>query len=82
MVSGVEETGNATVTLQRTYAYLARVHEARCEPPVKLLFARMPTFGVSNDINSVVLAFAKAIRESRQLVILPPTAERRRDPAP
>ena len=78
MVSGVEETGNATVTLQRTYAYLARVHEARCEPPVKLLFARMPTFGVSNDINSVVLAFAKAIRESRQLVILPPTAERRR----
>lgn len=77
MVRGMTETGNATKTLEHAYAYLDALHDAPCAPPVKVLFTRMPMFGVSNDLNSLLVVLAKAVRERRQLIILPPTAKER-----
>ena len=68
MVRGMTETGNATKTLEHAYAYLDALHDAPCAPPVKVLFTRMPMFGVSNDLNSLLVVLAKAVRERRQLI--------------
>ena len=66
--------------LAQAYAYLDKIHEAPCvdHRSITVLFKRVPTYGVSNDLNSIMRAFAVATRDRRQLVLLPPSSSARR----
>ena len=63
---------NASGDLHLAYAHLETLHSAPCEPPARILFARLGTAGVTNDINEAVRALALAAKQGRQLVLLPP----------
>ena len=60
--------------LLAAYEYLDGLHTAPCTPSTKIVFKRMPTYGVANDLNEVLRAFAYAMRMKAQLVLLPPRA--------
>ena len=64
-------------SLRAAYELLESQHSHPCSSKTKLLFKRMPPAGISHDINSIVRSLAVAIRDGRQLVILPPTAKTR-----
>ena len=71
------QDASSSSALRAAYAHLSRIHHLPCTNDTKMLFKRLPTYGVSNDLNSLVRAFAAAIRDERQLVLLPPTASER-----
>lgn len=60
--------------LVTAYEYLDSLHTAPCTPSTRIVFKRMPTNGVANDLNEVLRAFAYAVRMKAQLVLLPPRA--------
>ena len=64
------QDASSSSALRAAYAHLSRIHHLPCTNDTKLLFKRLPTYGVSNDLNSLVRAFAAAIRDERQLVLL------------
>ena len=60
--------------LRRALLHLRDRHEGPCNlATTRILWKRMGTAGVSNDLNSVVRSLAVAIRDSFQLVLLPPS---------
>ena len=72
-------TSNAATDLRKAHALLESLHSGPCElGKTKILFKRMPAAGISHDLNSVVRAMAVAVRDQRQLVLLPPSAANRR----
>ena len=71
-------SSDPTGDLSTAYQYLDAIHLQSCgNSAVRILFKRLPTFGVSNDLNSIVRSLAVAIRDRRQLVLLPPSAKNR-----
>ena len=65
--------------LRAAYSHLEALHRAPCGGQnVSVLWKRMPTHGVSNDLNSIVRAFAIATAGRPQLVLLPPPFAARR----
>lgn len=59
--------------LRQAYAHIDAVQRKRCEPGRTLLAVqRLTVLGVANDINYVVRGLAVAMRDSRQLLLLPP----------
>ena len=71
-------TADPNAEMQSAYAYLEALHRAPCNGNKStVLWKRMPTNGVSNDLNTVIRSFAIAVSERRQLVLLPPTAASR-----
>lgn len=61
-------------------AHLEDIHRAKCTDQTPILFARMDCHGLGEDLNQAVRMFAVAISQRRQLILLPPTPEDRRDP--
>ena len=55
-------------------AYIDLRQRAPCLPGTKLLFARMDTHGIGNDINLAVRALSVAMIQERQLILLPPSS--------
>ena len=68
----------AHVALYEAHAYIDKIHRHECNADARVLWKRMPTRGVSNDLNSVIRSFAISVRDERQLVILPPSLEMRK----
>jgi len=56
-------------------AFLGDSHRSTCGERTRLLFARMDCHGVGEDLNQVVRAFAIAVSQQRQLVLMPPSHE-------
>lgn len=72
-------TSNATQDALDAWRFLRELHERPCNlSHSTILWKRMPSTGVSNDLNGVVRSFAIAVRDRRQLVLLPPTNKVRR----
>ncbi|KAL3907670.1 MAG: hypothetical protein SGPRY_010092 [Prymnesium sp.] len=64
--------------LASAFSLLESLHRAPCElGKTKLLFKRLPLAGISHDINSIIRSLAVAVRDERQLVLLPPSASAR-----
>ena len=61
-------------------AHLDDIHRAKCTDETPVLFARMDCHGLGEDLNQAVRMLAVAISQRRQLVLLPPAPEERRDP--
>jgi len=53
-------------------AHIHDIHQSTCMPQTPRLFARMDCHGTAEDINTAVRAFAVAVSQQRQLVLLPP----------
>lgn len=67
-----------TGALVDAFTYIDTIHRQPCRHRgVRLLFKRLPTYGISNDLNSLVRSLAVALRDRHQLVLLPPSARER-----
>lgn len=65
--------------LRDAYLYLTRIHDAPCNKRAQILWRRMTAWGVSNDLNQMIRSLAVAVRDGRQLVILPSKKRNRAD---
>ena len=72
--------GMHRVVVASATAYLDGIHRAKCYDDTPILFARMDCHGLGEDLNQAVRMFAVAISQRRQLILLPPEPEARRDP--
>lgn len=59
-------------------AYIHLAQRATCTNATKLLFARMDTHGIGNDVNLAVRALGTAMIQERQVIFLPPSRAERR----
>ena len=76
-IRGISSPDAAAADLRAAHELIAARHNSPCHPRTKLLFRRIPAAGISHDINSLVRSLAVAVRDERQLVLLPPMAKTR-----